>query len=160
MDIEKCIEFMKKKHEGQKRKHGTPYYTHPLAVSNMLKEKGYGEEYQVAGLFHDLLEDTDCTEQEILDLSNEKVLEAVKLVTKTKGYEMAEYMRNIAKNDIAKMVKLSDRTHNLLECKETSWLFQKKYIKETREWFLDLAENTVFESDLNSALQSVIDNLK
>ena len=160
MDIEKCIEFMKKKHEGQKRKHGTPYYTHPLAVSNMLKEKGYGEEYQVAGLFHDLLEDTDCTEQEILDLSNEKVLEAVKLVTKTKGYEMAEYMRNIAKNDIAKMVKLADRTHNLLECKETSWLFQKKYIKETREWFLDLAENTVFESELNSALQSVIDNLK
>ena len=56
MNLEKAIDFMKQKHEGQTRLQGTPYYTHPLAVANMLKEKGFPIEYQLAGLFHDLLE--------------------------------------------------------------------------------------------------------
>lgn len=47
MNIEECIEYIKEKHKGQKRKQGTPYYTHPLAVSNMLKEKGFSLEYQI-----------------------------------------------------------------------------------------------------------------
>ena len=132
MDLEKCIEFIKIKHAGQKRKQGTPYYTHPLAVQNMLKEKGFGEEYQVTGLFHDLLEDTECTEEEILKLSNENVLEAVKLLTKTKGYIMSEYIENISKNEIAKMVKLADRIHNLSEVYLASREFQERYINETK----------------------------
>lgn len=48
MDIDECIEYIKEKHKGQKRKQGTPYSTHPLAVSKMLKEKGFSIEYQVA----------------------------------------------------------------------------------------------------------------
>ena len=102
MDINNCIEYMKKKHEGQKRKHGTPYYTHPLAVAKLLEEKGLDENYIVAGLFHDLIEDTDCTYEEIIDLSNEKVAEAVRLVTKTDGYVMSEYIKNIKENEMAK----------------------------------------------------------
>ena len=156
MDLEKCIEFIKIKHAGQKRKQGTPYYTHPLAVQNMLKEKGFGEEYQVTGLFHDLLEDTDCTEEEILKLSNENVLEAVKLLTKPKGYIMSEYIENISKNEIAKMVKLADRIHNLSEAKATSIEFQNKYIKETQDWFLELAKETIFEKDLKRVLDELI----
>lgn len=158
MDIEKCIEFIKIKHAGQKRKQGTPYYTHPLAVSNHLKEKGFGEEYQVTGLFHDLLEDTDCTENEILELSNENVLEAVKLLTKTEGYIMSEYIGNIAKNNMAKMVKLADRIHNLSELKYTSKEFKDTYIKETQEWFIDLAKGTIFENDLNKILNIIVND--
>ena len=120
MDLEKAIEFIKQKHAGQKRKQGTPYYTHPLAVANLLKEKGFSIEYQIAGLFHDLLEDTDATLQEIIELSNEKVAEAVRLVTKTDGYVMSEY------------------------------------IKETKEWFIDLAKGTVFEEDLYTVLNNLI----
>ncbi len=155
MNLEKCIDFIKEKHEGQKRKQGTPYYTHPMAVCNMLKEKGFGENYQVTGLFHDLLEDTNCTEQEILELSNEQVLEAVKLLTKTKGYIMCEYIGNISKNDIAKIVKLADRIHNLSEAEETSQEFQKKYIKETEEWFIELSKGTIFEEDLKEVLKKL-----
>lgn len=155
MDLEKCIEFIKVKHAGQKRKQGTPYYTHPLAVSNLLKEKGFGEEYQITGLFHDLLEDTDCTEKEILELSNERVLEAVKLLTKTEGYIMAEYIGNIAKNNMAKMVKLADRIHNLSEVEHTSKEFKEKYIKETQEWFIDLSKGTIFEKDLEEILKMI-----
>lgn len=156
MDLEKCIDFIKVKHAGQKRKQGTPYYTHPLAVSNLLKEKGFDEEYQVTGLFHDLLEDTDCTEDEILELSNERVLEAVKLLTKTKGYIMAEYIGNIAKNNMARMVKLADRIHNLSEVQHISKQFKEKYIKETQEWFIDLSKGTIFEKDLEKILSEII----
>ena len=95
MNLNKLEEFMKLKHGNQKRKQGTPYYLHPLAVAKMLKEKGFSEDYQIAGLFHDLIEDTDATCEEIKNISNENVAEAVKLLTKNKGYVMAEYIGNI-----------------------------------------------------------------
>ena len=156
MDLEKSIEFMKQKHRGQKRKQGTPYHTHPLAVAELLKEKGFPVEYQVAGLFHDLIEDTDATCEEIIALSNEEVLEAVRLVSKTDGYVMSEYIGGIKQNDIARMVKLADRIHNLSESPNANRKFQAKYIKETKEWYIDLAKGTIFEEDLNRELNNLI----
>ncbi len=156
MNLEKAIEFMKQKHGNQKRKQGTPYYTHPLAVAKLLKDKGFPIEYQIAGLFHDLLEDTDASFDEITLLSNEDVLEAVRLVTKTDGYVMSEYVGNIKQNDMARMVKLADRIHNLSESPNASRAFQAKYIKETQEWYVDLAKDTIFEEDLNRELNNLI----
>lgn len=156
MDLEKAIEFMKQKHAGQKRKQGTPYHTHPLAVAKLLESKGFPVEYQIAGLFHDLIEDTDASYEEILALSNEEVLEAVKLVTKTDGYVMDEYVGNIKLNDMAKMVKIADRIHNLSESPNASCEFQKKYIEETQRWYVDLAKGTIFEEDLNRELNNLI----
>ena len=156
MDFEKAIEFIKQKHSGQKRKQGTPYYTHPVAVAELLKEKGFSVEYQIAGLFHDLLEDTDATIEEIINLSNKDVAEAVKLVTKIEGYIMKDYIENIKMNDMAKMVKLADRIHNLSESSSGTFEFQEKYIKETKDWFIDLAKGTVFEEELNAELNNLI----
>ena len=149
---------MRKKHEGQKRIQGTPYYLHPLAVSTILKEKGFDEEYQIVGLFHDLLEDTDTTYYDILNHSNVKIAEAVRLVTKEAGYNKTDYFSRIKQNDMARMVKLADRIHNLLEAPFASNKFQEKYIKETEEWFLDLAKDTVFEEDLSNALNHLKDS--
>lgn len=156
MDLEKAIQFMKQRHGNQKRKQGTPYYTHPLAVCEMLKEKGFSEDYQVTGLFHDLLEDTDTTYEEIKKISNENVADAVRLVTKTDAYVMSEYIGNIRENDLARMVKIADRIHNLKEAPVASREFQEKYIKETKEWFVDLAKGTVFEKELKDALENLI----
>ena len=156
MDLEKAIEFIKQKHAGQKRKQGTPYYTHPIAVANLLKDKGFPIEFQLAGLFHDLIEDTDATYEDIIALSNKEVAEAVRLVTKTDGYVMSEYIGNIKTNEMARMVKLADRIHNLSESPNASRMFQEKYIKETKEWFFDLAKGTVFEEDLNRELNKLI----
>ena len=160
MDFEKAIEFIKQKHSGQKRKQGTPYYTHPVAVAELLKEKGFSLEYQIAGLFHDLLEDTDSTYEELVVLSNEEVAEAVRLVTKEKGYDMDEYMRRIKANPMARMVKLADRVHNLAEAKFASEKFQRKYVKETDDYFIDLAKGTVFEEDLHRVLEDVRTSLE
>ena len=156
MNLEKAIEFMKQKHGNQKRKQGTPYYTHPLAVAELLKQKGFSEEYQLAGLFHDLLEDTDATRDEIISLSNEKVFEAVDLVTKYPGYKMSEYIANIKSNEIARAVKIADRIHNLSESSKADSKFQAKYIRETKQWYVGLAKGTVFEEDINRELLDII----
>lgn len=155
MNLEQIKEYVKEKHAKQKRKQGTPYYLHPFAVQETLAKKGYLEEYQAAGLCHDLLEDTDATEKEILSLTNSEVLEAVKLVTKEKGYQMQEYIARIAQNPIAKAVKLADRLHNLQEATLASKLFQMKYEKETKQWYLDLAKETCFEEEIQEAYQQL-----
>lgn len=159
MNLDEIKEFVIKKHDGQKRKQGTPYYLHPFAVAQMIKEKGYNEGYQAVGLAHDLIEDTDTTFEELVDLTSRKVANAVKLVTKEKGYIMFEYMERIAQNDMAKMVKLADRVHNLSEANLTTEEFRKKYIKETEEWYIHLAKNTSFEEDLRSVLIEVKQSL-
>ena len=109
MELSDAIEYIKLKHKNQKRKQGTPYYEHPIAVCNLLKEKNFSEEYQIVGLFHDLLEDTNTSYDEILSLTNKKIADAVMLLTKKSGYNMVEYIANIKQNEIARMVKLADR---------------------------------------------------
>lgn len=134
MDIEKAVAYATCKHEGQTRKNGTPYIHHPLAVALFLKNKGFDDEYIVTGLFHDLLEDTDATEDEILELSDERVLRAVKLLTKT-GDEK-DYVKNILTDPIAKEVKNADRIHNLTEAMDGTVDFARRYTKNTREKYL------------------------
>lgn len=159
MEYNKCLKYIEEKHKGQKRIQGTPYYLHPVEVSKILEKKGFSQDYQIAGLFHDLLEDTDTTYEEILAISNKEIAEAVKLVTKEDGYKMQEYIERINQNNMAKMVKLADRIHNLSETHLASKDFQQKYIKETEMWFINLAKGTVFEEDLQKELKTLIDNL-
>ncbi len=156
MKLDNYIEFIKEKHKGQTRIQGTPYYMHSLEVSNILHEKGFPIEYQIAGLFHDLLEDTNATYEELVKISNKEIVDAVKLVTKEKEYVMSEYIDRIMKNDMARMVKLADRLHNLSETHLASKRFKERYIKETEKWFIDLAAGTVFEENIKNTL----DNLK
>lgn len=152
ISLKEAAEFAKIRHGKQKRMQGTPYFEHPYAVARILKQKGFSEEYQIAGLFHDLIEDTTTTYEDILDLTNTNIARAVKLVSKEDGYVMKEYMERIKLDDMARMIKLADRLHNLTDAKVANSKFQRKYIKETEEWYLDLAKGTVFEEDINIAL--------
>lgn len=134
-----ALRFAAEKHKGQFRIGGAEYITHPMAVAEIVRQNGYGIDVQIAALFHDLLEDTDATENEILALSNENVLEAVKLLTKQKGYVMESYVSAIRKNEMAFSVKGADRLHNLrcaFECDED---FKRRYILETVDWYLDFS---------------------
>jgi len=154
LDFKKALEFATLKHSGQYRKGGLPYITHPIAVSEMLKEQGFGIDYRIAGLFHDLLEDTDATEAELQALSNMEVAEAVKLLTKQPGYVMDEYIQGIKQNEMAFAVKAADRLHNLRCSLEAEENFRRKYIAETKRWYMD------FSTEIPQALQAVIDSLK
>ncbi len=159
MEYNEYIEFIKGKHAGQTRKQGTPFYKHPAFVAKILEKKGFSVDYQIAGLFHDLIEDTKTTYEELLGISNPEIVNAVRLVTKEEGYEMKKYIDRIKKNDMARMVKLADRLHNLTEAHYGTEKFQQKYIKETKQWYLDLAKETPFEKNINEKLKE-LENLQ
>ncbi len=153
--LEAARSFAAEKHEGQFRKGGEKYIVHPISVSKWLKENGFDVDTQIAGLFHDLLEDTDATEEEILSLSNEHVLEAVKLLTKKKGYVMSEYVAGIKQNEMARAVKTADRLDNLRDAVVCSEEFKRKYILETLDWYTDLSPEIVKAmKDLSKTLES------
>lgn len=132
-----AYQYARKMHEGQTRMEGTPYIEHPLAVSQILEEKGYPVSFQICGLFHDLLEDTSASRQVIEDLGGRAVLEAVELLSKTEGYRMADYTAKILANPMAKAVKAADRLHNLRSAVNAPEKFRKKYIRETLDWYFD-----------------------
>lgn len=80
--VDVAIQFIAKKHDGQYRKGlNIPYSTHLFGVARILKTAGYGESVVIAGLLHDIFEDTDATEQEVVDLFGEEVLQIVKAVS-------------------------------------------------------------------------------
>ena len=158
MDDSECLklalEFAKAKHKGQKRIGGEDYITHPIAVCEIIKSQGFDESYQIAALFHDLLEDTDATEEEILKYGSPEILESVKLLTKEKGYVMSEYISAIKKNPIAFAVKAADRLHNLQCAIITDEEFKRKYILETIDWYMD------FSADIRRALKRLAESLE
>ena len=152
--LQRALIFAKEKHEGQKRIGGDDYITHPIAVSEIVKSQGFDENYQITALFHDLLEDTDATEEEILKYGNQEILEAVNLLTKKKGYDMSEYISAIKQNPIAYAVKAADRLHNLQCAIITNEEFKRKYILETVDWYMD------FSPEIRNAVKRLAKSLK
>lgn len=152
--LQSALQFATEKHKGQMRIGGDEYITHPIAVCEIVKEQGYGEDYQIAALFHDLLEDTDATEMDILQYGNPEILTAVKLLTKQKGYDMAQYIAEIKNNEIAFVVKGADRLHNLRCALVAGENFKRKYVAETLNWYLD------FSPEIKTAVKILADSLE
>lgn len=141
--IEDAIVFASLKHAGQKRKDGSPYIYHPLHVAEMLKNSGYGINYQIAGILHDVLEDTDATEQEVAVFGDD-VLNAVRLVTRPDGMDELLYVDNILKDPIATAVKNADKIHNLQEAvfsgpmdgkSKKACRFARMYVKKADKYY-------------------------
>lgn len=153
--LAKAIAFAAEKHANQTRKDGTPYIFHPLAVAELLKRYGYDIDYQVAGVLHDVLEDTDATDEEVR-VFGEDIYKAVKLVTRPKGADEAEYVKNILTNHMAAVVKNADKIHNMCDIVTTNdrnaiLNYAKKvekYYKEKFSYALDNAiDNALYMSD-------------
>ena len=151
--LSKALRFATEKHKGQFRIGGSEYITHPVAVAEIVKEQGYGIDVQITALFHDLLEDTDATEDEILSYGNREILKAVKLLTKKKGYIMAEYIKGIRQNETAFAVKAADRLHNLRCAVVADAEFKRKYILETVDWYLD------FSTEIPKAVKALAESI-
>ena len=80
-----ALEFALHAHDGQFRKGSdTPYITHPVAVSAILAQYGYGEDLVIAGLLHDVLEDTPVTQDELEKRFGEDIASLVRGVTEEK----------------------------------------------------------------------------
>ncbi|GEM_PF-3313511 len=137
MYYDEAVRYATMMHEGQNRIGGEPYVTHPLAVAEILKKKGFPIEYRIAAVFHDLLEDTEAEDDVIMAYGGQEVLKAVKLMTKEYNYNMADYIERIKANPITMNVKAADRLHNLSTAGVTDWRFKKRYVEETKKWFYD-----------------------
>jgi len=123
LSIDNAIGLVLKWHAGQTRKgDGSPYIIHPVAVATILAKNGFSDETVAAGFCHDLLEDTECPEQEIVSACGEKVLEIVKAVTNDgqlsdgKDWEKKKlkYIYSVRNGpEEAKAVCVADKIHNL-----------------------------------------------
>ncbi len=150
---ERALAFATKKHEGQYRIGGLPYISHPVAVAEIVRQKGGDADAIITALFHDLLEDTDATEEEILFYGNPKILRSVQLLTKTKGYVMQDYVNAIRSDPTAFLVKGADRLHNLRCALVADAQFRRKYVYETIDWYLD------FLPEIPSAVKDLAQSL-
>lgn len=126
-DLSKIVsayELADKYHKGQKRESGEPYITHPLAVAYILLELGMDTDTICAALLHDVVEDTECTLDELQKQFGTDVAMLVNGVTKlekveifTKDEQKAENIRKILlamSEDIRVIIiKLADRLHNM-----------------------------------------------
>jgi guanosine-3',5'-bis(diphosphate) 3'-pyrophosphohydrolase len=121
--IQKAYDFAKSKHETQQRNSGEPYFVHVFAVAKNCATLGMDVETIIGGLLHDTLEDTDATEEEILELFGENILFLVKGVTKLgklkyRGQErhvesMRKFFVAISEDLRVLIIKLADRLHNV-----------------------------------------------
>ena len=99
-------------HAGQVDKQGAPYILHPLRVMMDLREDGFPEIYQIVGVLHDAIEDTDITIDEIRKNFGDRVAGALVLLTHGKGVPYLEYVQAITVDPIATEVKKRDLRDN------------------------------------------------
>jgi len=105
-------------HQDQVRKSdGSPYIIHPVMVAFILKEHGFREEVIAAGLCHDVLEDTQVTQDELVAALGEEIVQMIAGVSENKSLEWEErkmqYTNTVAAADEeTKAVSIADKIHN------------------------------------------------
>lgn len=107
--VEKALEVATRAHKGQKDKAGMDYITHPIAVASMVE----GDEEKCAAYLHDVLEDTDVTEEELRKEFGDVITNAVVALTRKEGEAYLDFVRRAGENKIARVVKIADLTHNM-----------------------------------------------
>ena len=151
--IKEAYDFIMQKHNNQFRKSGEPYYHHLVEVAYILANLQCGPNTLIAGLLHDVVEDTDVTIEEIKKRWGEEVSKIVDALTKIQRLKLskitseefeAEDHRKIflgmAKDIRVILIKLADRLHNLRTLGALSPERQYAISKETIEVFVPIAE--------------------
>jgi len=150
--IKKAYKFAKEKHEGQFRKSGEAYIYHPMNVALILTSVYADYETISAGLLHDVLEDCDCTVEEMEKKFGTTITRLVQGVTKLSKIHFStenEYLIDYYKKIIVGMsedvrviiIKLADRLHNMRTLWATPPEKQKEKAKEVLEIFAPIAHH-------------------
>lgn len=148
--IDKAVDYANVKHKLQKRKDGSPYIIHPLAVAQIVAEMGLDQDAVLGALLHDCIEDTDASHEEIEKIFGTTVAELVEGVTKltranfsTSEQEQMENLRKMfmamSKDIRVVLIKIADRLHNMRTMQYQTPEKQIKKCRETMDIYAPLA---------------------
>ena len=148
--VERAVRYADDKHRDQKRKDGSPYIIHPLAVAEIVAELGLDTDSIVGALLHDCIEDTSASHDEIAKLFGPAVAELVEGVTKltrvefsTLEEQQAENLRKMfmamSKDIRVVLIKICDRLHNQRTMEYQSRAKQISKSMETMDIYAPLA---------------------
>ena len=148
--IDKAVAYADAKHEHQKRKDGSPYIIHPLAVAEIVVEMGLDMDAILGALLHDCIEDTDASHDDIEKIFGQTVAELVEGVTKLTraNFSTSEQaqMENLRKMFMAMskdirvvLIKIADRLHNMRTMQYQTPAKQVKKCRETMDIYAPLA---------------------
>lgn len=140
--INKAIYFAKKYHEGQLRKSGEPFYSHPLEVAYMVSDYNLKTDVIASSILHDIIEDTEVTAKMIHNAFGQRIAEMVDRLTRDRpdGTKLTveEIINSTYKNGDKEvlLIKLIDRLHNIQTIESMSTQKIEKIIAETLTNFI------------------------
>jgi len=148
--VKYACDFGVKAHDGQKRVSGEDYFNHPIAVADILLDMGLDSDTVIAGLLHDVIEDTEVTEESFKSKFGNAIFNIVEAVTKltrinfnSTEVEQAENIRKLffamAKDIRVLLVKLADRLHNMRTIEPLPPAKREKKSRETLDIYAPLA---------------------
>ncbi|MBI1174889.1 MAG: RelA/SpoT family protein [Sideroxydans sp.] len=158
--IRQALEFSRAAHEGQFRKSGEPYISHPIAVARILTPLHMDAQAIMAALLHDVMEDTATAKEQIEEKFSKPVAELVdglsklnKIEFETKEDAQAENFRKMllamTRDVRVILIKLADRLHNMRTLDSMTRVKSKRIARETMEIYAPIANrlglNTIYQ---------------
>ncbi len=148
--VRDAYQYAKAYHDGQLRKDGSPYITHPLEVAHLVAELGLDADSVMAALLHDTIEDTDATYEEVAKRFTPAVADLVEGVTKLDKVKYTsieeKQMENLrkmlmamAKDVRVMLIKICDRVHNIRTMEFQSERKRREKSLETLEVYAPIA---------------------
>lgn len=161
--INKAIYWVKKYHDGQFRKSGEPFYTHPLEVAYIVSDYNLKTDVIVTSILHDIVEDTDVTARMIFDSFGRRIEEMVDRLTRDRPDGSKLSVEKILNNAYelndkeVLLIKLVDRVHNMQTIKAQTPSKIEKIVNDTMNFFIIAAIHTEYK-DLENLIYKLCCN--
>lgn len=128
--VRKAERYAELAHAGRFDRAGVPYIEHPRAVAGMVS----GELEKAVAYLHDVVEDSDSSVEDIREFFGDRIADAVDCLTRRSGEPYMDYIRRLAVDPVARIVKMADLEHNMDVSRlpiitDADWARVKKYKK-------------------------------